>query len=159
MNTVHTTWTSPLGPITLVAEDDRLCGLYFSTHRHAPAVETFGPRDDEPFRAVMEQLTAYFAGERPAFDVPLALAGTPFQREVWAALRQIPYGETVSYAQLAAQLGRPAAVRAVGAANGRNPVSVIVPCHRVIGSDGGLVDYGGGVDRKERLLRLEGAWG
>jgi methylated-DNA-[protein]-cysteine S-methyltransferase len=158
MTTVHTTWTSPLGPITLVGDDGRLCGLYFETRRHAPTVDTFGPRDDEPFRAVVEQLAAYFAGERVAFDVALAPAGTPFQRLVWSALRDIPYGETMTYAQLAAQIGRPAAVRAVGAANGRNPVSVIVPCHRVIGSDGGLTDYGGGLDRKERLLRLEGAW-
>jgi methylated-DNA-[protein]-cysteine S-methyltransferase len=129
-------------------------------HRHAPAPEHFGPSGDpadEPFATAAAQLDAYFAGQLTRFDVPVRLSGTAFQREVWAALTRIPYGETVSYGELAVGLGRPQASRAVGLANGRNPVSIIVPCHRVIGAGGALTGYGGGLPAKEFLLTLEGA--
>ncbi|MFW6691244.1 methylated-DNA--[protein]-cysteine S-methyltransferase [Streptomyces sp. MAR4 CNX-425] len=154
----HTTVDSPVGPLTLVAEGDDLTGLYMTDQRHRPADETFGtPADpaDPPFAAATAQLTAYFAGERTDFDLPLRLAGTPFQRRVWEQLRQIPYGETISYGELAERVGNPAASRAVGMANGRNPVGIIVPCHRVVGANGSLTGYGGGIDRKKQLLVLE----
>lgn len=144
---------SPLGPLTLVAEGDALAGLYLDGARHRPVLEH--PRDDRALPAVREQLEAYFAGELTDFDVPLAMTGTPFQQGVWAALRDIPYGETWSYGRLAAHLGRPGASRAVGLANGRNPVCVVVPCHRVVGSDGSLTGYAGGLERKTWLLALE----
>ncbi|MEU2063199.1 methylated-DNA--[protein]-cysteine S-methyltransferase [Streptomyces sp. NPDC013455] len=154
----HTTTDSPYGPLTLVADaDGALCGLYMAGQRHRPAEETFGPRDDSlpVFAETAEQLGAYFAGESEGFTVRLALRGTPFQRSVWQQLTRIPYGETRSYGELAAALGNPAASRAVGLANGRNPVGIIVPCHRVIGSTGNLTGYGGGLDRKRRLLDFE----
>lgn len=154
----HTVVDSPIGPLTLVADDGVLCGLYMEEQRHRPARETFGARVTAGFEQVTEQLSEYFAGERTDFTLPLALRGTEFQRAVWAGLRDIPYGRTESYGELAKRLGRPAAVRAVGMANGRNPISVIVPCHRVIASDGKLTGYGGGLPRKQRLLTLEG-WG
>lgn len=153
------TIASPVGPLTMVAEDGRLTGLFMQVHRHAPPEEERGLPGDPaaaPFAAAARQLDAYFAGELTSFDLPLALAGTPFQRRVWAALREIPYGQTVTYGQLAARLGSPAASRAVGLANGKNPVSIVVPCHRVIGSDGSLTGYGGGLERKRFLLDLEG---
>ncbi len=112
-------------------------------------------RDAGAASPVAEQLREYFAGERERFDVPLAARGTEFQRRVWEALRAIPYGETASYGQIARAVGRPAASRAVGAANGRNPISIVVPCHRVVGAGGALTGYGGGLDRKARLLDLE----
>jgi methylated-DNA-[protein]-cysteine S-methyltransferase len=114
-------------------------------------------RDDHapPFAAVKEQLAAYFRGDLQAFDLPLAPAGTPFQRRVWQELARIPYGETISYGELARRVGNPKAARAVGLANGQNPLPIIVPCHRVIGSDGRLTGYGGGLPRKEALLALE----
>jgi methylated-DNA-[protein]-cysteine S-methyltransferase len=154
----HVTIGSPVGPLTLVAAAGRLAGLYMNAHRHGPGPELLGPPGDpadEPFAAAAGQLEAYFAGRLTSFDLPLDPAGTEFQRLVWAALREIPYGQTVTYGQLAAALGRPAASRAVGLANGRNPISIIVPCHRVIGSDGSLTGYGGGLDRKRLLLDLE----
>jgi methylated-DNA-[protein]-cysteine S-methyltransferase len=126
--------------------------------RHLPSEETFGAPDDpdtEPFATVAAQLAAYFTGELTEFDVPLALHGTPFQERVWTALQGIPYGETTTYGDLAAELGNPTASRAVGLANGRNPVGVIVPCHRVVGSTGSLTGYGGGLDRKRYLLDFE----
>ncbi|MBT2383429.1 methylated-DNA--[protein]-cysteine S-methyltransferase [Streptomyces sp. ISL-11] len=152
---VHTVTDSPYGPLTLVATDDVLSGLYMTGQRHRPAQETFGPRDDAPFTEALRQLTAYFTGESARFDLPLHLAGTPFQRRVWAGLQEIPYGRTLSYGELAERLGAPNASRAVGLANGRNPIGIIVPCHRVIGSTGGLTGYGGGLDRKRRLLAFE----
>lgn len=152
---VHTIVDSPVGPLTLVAVDGVLTGLYMSQQRHRPPQEVFGGRADEPFDEVARQLAAYFAGQRTEFDLPLALAGTPFQQRVWASLREIPYGETITYGQLADRVGRPAAARAVGLANGRNPIGVIVPCHRVVGADGGLTGYGGGLERKQYLLALE----
>ncbi|MFG3408739.1 methylated-DNA--[protein]-cysteine S-methyltransferase [Streptomyces sp. NPDC048142] len=151
----HTVIDSPYGPLTLVADDGVLCALYMSDQRHRPPQETFGVPDPEPFGEVIRQLTEYFAGERTDFDLPLNLAGTPFQRSVWAELLKIPYGETRTYGELAGELGRPGASRAVGLANGKNPVGIIVPCHRVIGASGSLTGYGGGLDRKQRLLAFE----
>jgi methylated-DNA-[protein]-cysteine S-methyltransferase len=139
---------SPVGDILLRADDEgRLTALYL---RHDETEDTGGP-----FDAVREQLDAYFAGELAEFDVPLALHGTPFQLRVWEQLTKIPFGETISYSQLARRLDDPKAVRAVGLANGRNPISIIVPCHRVIGADGSLVGYGGGLERKQWLLEHE----
>jgi methylated-DNA-[protein]-cysteine S-methyltransferase len=151
----HTVTDSPYGPLTLVAEDGVLCGLYMTDHRHRPPEETFGPRDDTLFAETEEQLKAYFAGELKEFTVELRLNGTSFQRSVWDQLHRIPYGETRTYGELADALGTPTASRAVGLANGRNPVSIIVPCHRVIGANGGLTGYGGGLERKQRLLDFE----
>lgn len=151
----HTEIDSPYGLLTLVADDGVLCGLYMTDHRHRPPLETFGPRDDSVFGEAMDQLSAYFAGELKEFTLELRMPGTPFQRTVWEQLKLIPYGETRSYGQLARALGNPGASRAVGLANGRNPVSIIVPCHRVIGAGGSMTGYGGGLDRKQRLLDFE----
>ncbi|WP_016699990.1 methylated-DNA--[protein]-cysteine S-methyltransferase [Actinoalloteichus spitiensis] len=151
----HTVVDSPIGPLTLVATGGVLAGVYMEEHRHRPDRATFGAQDDTGFDEAARQLAEYFAGERTDFDLPLAPHGTPFQKQVWAQLRDIPYGETVSYGDLAARMGRPSASRAVGLANGRNPISVIVPCHRVVGSTGSLTGYAGGVERKRTLLDLE----
>ncbi|MBM9505069.1 methylated-DNA--[protein]-cysteine S-methyltransferase [Actinacidiphila acididurans] len=155
--TVHTVVDSPCAPLTLVARDGALAGLYMTDQRHRPAQETFGPRDDTlpVFAEATEQLAAYFAGERTDFDLGLAMAGTPFRQRVWAALCDIPYGETVTYGELAEAIGQPNASRAVGLANGRNPISIVVPCHRVIGSNGSMTGYGGGIERKRWLLAFE----
>ncbi|MEU5693179.1 methylated-DNA--[protein]-cysteine S-methyltransferase [Actinosynnema sp. NPDC020468] len=155
MARVHTTIDSPIGDLTLVATDGLLSGVYMVEQRHRPAQDTFGTPDATPFAAVTEQLGEYFAGERTTFDLPLSLAGTEFQRRVWDALRDIPYGGTVTYGELARRLGNPTASRAVGLANGKNPVSVVVPCHRVVGSTGDLTGYGGGLERKRFLLDFE----
>ncbi|MFI8192728.1 methylated-DNA--[protein]-cysteine S-methyltransferase [Streptomyces sp. NPDC085946] len=151
----HTLIDSPYGPLTLVAEDGVLCGLYMTDQRHRPAEETFGARDATLFAEAEEQLEAYFDGALKEFTLELRLDGTPFQRRVWDELRRIPYGETRTYGQLADALGSPTASRAVGLANGRNPIGIIVPCHRVIGANGSLTGYGGGLDRKQRLLDFE----
>ncbi|NJP53052.1 methylated-DNA--[protein]-cysteine S-methyltransferase [Streptomyces sp. SBST2-5] len=154
----HTVIDSPCGPLTLVADDGVLCGLYMTDHRHRPPEETFGPRTGPaatPFAEVRDQLSAYFAGALTCFTVELRPHGTPFQRRVWAELTRIPYGETRTYGRLAATLGNPRSSRAVGLANGRNPISIIIPCHRVIGSTGSLTGYGGGLHRKQQLLDLE----
>ncbi|MEU4145545.1 methylated-DNA--[protein]-cysteine S-methyltransferase [Streptomyces parvulus] len=151
----HTVTDSPYGPLTLVAEDGVLCGLYMTDQRHRPPEETFGAPDDNPFAQAREELTAYFEGGLTDFTLDLRLNGTPFQRTVWDELRRIPYGETRTYGQLADTLGNPAASRAVGLANGRNPIGIIVPCHRVIGTGGSLTGYGGGLERKRRLLDFE----
>ncbi|MFF4211624.1 methylated-DNA--[protein]-cysteine S-methyltransferase [Streptomyces sp. NPDC001796] len=151
----HTIIDSPYGPLTLVADDGVLCGLYMTEQRHRPSEETFGERKEGSFAEAEEQLEAYFSGELKEFTLELRLHGTPFQRGVWEQLRRIPYGETRSYGQLADALGNPGASRAVGLANGRNPIGIIVPCHRVIGASGGLTGYGGGLDRKRRLLEFE----
>src|SRR6266581_4749232 len=157
----HTVVDSPIGPLTLVAEDDKLTGVYIEVRGHEPAPDALGEPlgPDSPGSRVLAeaaaQLDAYFAGRRTDFSLPLALEGTSFQQAVWAALRTIPYGETVSYGELAGQIGQPSASRAVGLANGRNPVAIIVPCHRVVGADGSLTGYGGGLDRKRYLLALE----
>ena len=163
MSRSHTVVDSPLGPLTVVVEDDHLVGLYVEQGL-AKALErgtTLGtprsPQDDPLLAAVAEQLGAYFRGELTDFDLPVAAAGTPFQQRVWEALRRIPYGETRSYGRLAAEVGNAAASRAVGAANGRNPVSIVVPCHRVIGATGRLTGYAGGMTTKEQLLAHERA--
>lgn len=158
METTHVVIDSLVGPLTLVATDGALSGLFMDMQRHRPSDETFGAPGDpgsEPFASVAEQLDAYFAGDLTEFDMPLNLHGTPFQQRVWEALQEIPYGETTTYGELAVEIGRPSASRAVGLANGRNPVSLIVPCHRVVGSTGSLTGYGGGLDRKRYLLDFE----
>jgi methylated-DNA-[protein]-cysteine S-methyltransferase len=152
---VFTTAESPVGELTLVGDGDALTGLYMTDHRHRPPLPAGACRDDAAFAGACGQLGEYFAGERTEFDLPLRLEGSPFQREVWRALQGIPYGETISYGELARRIGRPDASRAVGLANGRNPVSIVVPCHRVIGSSGSLTGYGGGLERKRFLLDLE----
>jgi methylated-DNA-[protein]-cysteine S-methyltransferase len=151
----HTIIESPLGELTLVATDGMLSGLYFSAHRRLPNAATFGPRVHTGFEPVVDQLGEYFAGQRTQFDVPLSPRGSPFQLQVWNLLRTIPYGETRSYGHLARALGNPALAREVGGANARNPLSIIVPCHRVVGADGQLVGYAGGLERKQYLLDLE----
>jgi methylated-DNA-[protein]-cysteine S-methyltransferase len=151
----HAVLDGPLGPMTVVGQDGALAGLYLDAQRHLPPADRLGERDDATLPALQEQLAAYLAGELRDFDVELAPVGTPFQAVVWAALRQVPYGATTTYGRLAAAVGRPAAVRAVGAANGRNPYCLVVPCHRVVGADGSLTGYAGGLDRKRFLLDLE----
>jgi methylated-DNA-[protein]-cysteine S-methyltransferase len=148
---------SPVGPLTVAgdAETGVVTNLRMGDQTYPPPDQGRWVEVDGAFAEVVDQLAEYFAGTRTAFDVPLRLDGTPFQREVWAALLTIPYGETRSYGQLAEQVGRPGAARAVGLANGHNPVGIIVPCHRVIGADGTLVGYGGGLPRKRALLELE----
>lgn len=155
MPRVHSEIDSPIGPLTLVATDSSLCAVYMADQRHRPNDATFGRPDPDAFAKARTQLKQYFAGERSAFDLPLTLEGTAFQREVWQALRDIPYGETRSYGEVAVALGRPNAARAVGLANGRNPLSIVVPCHRLVGADGSLTGYGGGLTRKRYLLDLE----
>ena len=156
---VCTRYESPLGTMLLAATDRGLAGVWFEGQRHAPDSEGWHEDAGHPvLRTAVAQLGAYFAGERTHFDLPLDLqAGTPFQQSVWSALLAIPPGATTSYAQLARQLGKPQAPRAVGAAVGRNPVSIVVPCHRVLGTGGALTGYAGGLERKTALLRLEGA--
>ena len=153
---------SPVGPLRLVATRGVLSAVYLTDHRHAPPVDDAWHEDPGSLAAAAQQLEEYFAGTRTVFDLPVHLVGTPFQLLVWDELRTIPYGRTVTYGQLAARLGRPGASRAVGLANGRNPVSIVVPCHRVIGADGSLTGYGGGLERKAALLAHElghgGAW-
>ena len=149
---------TPLGPLTALASDAGLMGLWFAGQRHSPG-ELGVPRDDDhPWIAqARAELGEYFAGRRRHFDVPLAPQGTPFQEAVWRRLSGIACGETLSYGRIARELGNPTASRAVGAAVGRNPLSVIVPCHRVVGEAGGLTGYAGGLPRKQALLELEGA--
>ncbi|MEV7565783.1 methylated-DNA--[protein]-cysteine S-methyltransferase [Streptomyces tanashiensis] len=151
----HTVVDSPYDPLTLVAVDGVLSRVHMTGQRHRPAEETFGEPDPRPFGEAIRQLDAYFAGELTEFDLPLNLIGTPFQLRVWEGLLRIPYGETRTYGELAEELGNPGASRAVGLANGKNPVSIIVPCHRVVGAGGSLTGYGGGLDRKQRLLAFE----
>jgi len=159
---VQTRFQSPLGTIIIAATARGLAGLWFEGQRHLPPElvdPPVWPSDpDHPIlKEVMQQLTAYFAGQRSGFDVPLDLAhGTAFQQSVWQALLAIPQGGTASYSEVGRRIGKPAAVRAVGAAVGRNPVSIIVPCHRVMGANGALTGYAGGLDRKTALLQLEG---
>jgi methylated-DNA-[protein]-cysteine S-methyltransferase len=156
----HTVIGSALGCLTLVAEQDAIVGLYMDLQRHRPNDRELGESDPrgrgaEPFKAAARQLDAYFAGELTTFDLPLAPHGSQFQQRVWAALRDIPYGQTESYGELAERIGSPGGARAVGLANGKNPIGIVIPCHRVVGSDGSLTGYGGGVDRKRALLDLE----
>ncbi|MGB8166504.1 MAG: methylated-DNA--[protein]-cysteine S-methyltransferase [Chthoniobacteraceae bacterium] len=146
---------SPLGRLQLRSTGDALTALYMENHRHELERPADAKSDAAPFRAAIAQLEEYFAGERREFSLPLAAEGTDFQRGVWSGLAAIPYGVTLSYGQLAQAIGRPRAIRAVGLANGRNPISIIVPCHRVIGANGTLTGYGGGMERKRFLLDLE----
>ena len=150
---------SPLGEMVLASDGKTLTGAWFDGQRHQPPI---GPawqrRHDLPVlhRAAAE-LAEYFAGERTCFALPLAPVGTPFQRDVWTAIANVPYGETIAYRELAARVGRPESIRAAGAATGRNPLSIIVPCHRIVGADGALNGYAGGLARKRALLALENA--
>ena len=153
-------WESPLGGITLASDGERLTGLWFDGQAHFGS--TLGPGDQPGelpvFRQTAAWLETYFAGRKPDFTPPLALAGTPFRREVWGLLLDIPYGGTVTYGQMAQRMGQPAsAARAVGGAVGRNPISLIIPCHRVVGAGGRLTGYAAGLARKKFLLALEGA--
>jgi methylated-DNA-[protein]-cysteine S-methyltransferase len=147
--------STPLGPVLVTGDGDALTGLSFAGTLRAPSPPSGWPRDDAAFADLAGQLDEYLAGRRTAFDVPLRLSGTPFQLAVWAALRDIPFGVTASYTEIAARIGAPTAARAVGAANRRNPISIVVPCHRVLGRGGALTGYAGGLDRKAWLLRLE----
>lgn len=158
-STVQARYDSPLGPMIVAATDSGLAGLWFEGQRHLPDHSGWphAPRHPVLVEAVA-QLADYFAGKRTQFDLPLDLqGGTAFQQSVWQALLAIPPGGTTSYGDLSQRVGRPAAVRAVGAAIGRNPVSIVVPCHRVLGRDGSLTGYAGGLERKSALLALEGA--
>lgn len=161
--TYYSLLPSPFGELLLLGNGAALTAVYMPPHRHAPQLDSpqgqSWRRDDALFRGAAAQLDAYFAGELQAFDLPLAASGTPFQQKVWAALRDIPFGQTCSYGQLAQRIGTPGASRAVGLANGRNPLSIIVPCHRVIGANGSLTGYGGGLERKRWLLAHEQAQG
>jgi len=154
--TYWTTIDSPLGPLLLTSDDEGLTGLHMDGGAHGPTQPSDDwVKDAARFDEARKQLEEYFAGDRTDFDLPISPPGTEFQHEVWAALQQIPYGEVRSYGEIAAQIGHPGAARAVGLANGRNPIAVIVPCHRVIGASGALTGYGGGLDRKRLLLDLE----
>jgi methylated-DNA-[protein]-cysteine S-methyltransferase len=155
---------SPVGELLLTAVEKGLTRVWFEIHSDGESAspewrraEVVGGAAALTLRDAREQLEAYFAGERTSFDLPLAAAGTPFQERVWSALRAIPFGHTTSYGELAGRIGEPKASRAVGAANGRNPIPIIVPCHRVIGARGDLTGFGGGVERKRWLLEHEGA--
>lgn len=157
MSTRYLHLDSPIGILTLAADDDGLRRIDFPPPRPPAAGADWQEGSNAVLEQACAQLREYFAGARRAFDLPLSPHGTPFQREVWTALAVIPYGDTWSYRDLAERVGRPAAVRAVGAANGRNPLPIVLPCHRVIGADGSLTGFGGGLPTKAFLLRLEGA--
>jgi methylated-DNA-[protein]-cysteine S-methyltransferase len=146
---------SPLDQLFVQGDGQFVTGLLMPQHKGWRGPDAAWQQSDAPFAAVRAQLAEYFAGARREFDVPLKLAGTPFQQRVWQELVQIPFGTTLTYAQLAQRVGKPTASRAVGHANGRNPISIIVPCHRVIGADGKLTGYAGGVDKKQWLLAWE----
>lgn len=159
MATRHALVETVVGELTVVAEDSGVSGIFFPGHRYLPEAPSFGAMviadDDEVLSQVAEQLTEYFAGARRSFDVPLAARGDEFSERVWALLREIPYGETTTYGELAVQLGNRHLAQRVGQAVGHNPVSIIIPCHRVIGADGSLTGYAGGLERKRWLLELE----
>ena len=148
---------SPVGPLLLAADDSGLRLIEFPSPRHPMARAEWARGDNAVLRAAEAQLREYFAGTRRAFELPLAPQGTPFQQQVWCMLARIPYGRTWSYTELALAVDRPSATRAVGAANGRNPLPIVLPCHRVIGADGSLTGFGGGLPTKQFLLQLEGA--
>jgi methylated-DNA-[protein]-cysteine S-methyltransferase len=155
----HTVIDSPLGELTLVADGDTLAGLYFPHHWYGPATDALGqcvePADDDLFRHAADQLHEYFAGERTQFDLPIAVVGDARRRRVWDLLADIGYGQTKTYGELAAELGDGTTAYEVGQAVGRNPLSIVVPCHRVVGKDGALTGYAGGLKRKRFLLDLE----
>ena len=158
MNLVSKHIPSPVGPLLLGADEEFLRLIWFSTPRHPlPRSVTLAHGDNAVLRETGAQLEAYFNGALQAFDLPLRPVGTAFQREVWSTLAEIPYGQTWSYGDVARRIGKPQAVRAVGAANGRNPIPIVLPCHRVIGADGSLTGFGGGLPAKQFLLTLEGA--
>ncbi|MGI8863546.1 MAG: methylated-DNA--[protein]-cysteine S-methyltransferase [Solirubrobacteraceae bacterium] len=152
---IYTKIGSPIGPLLLTGDGEALQGLSMQGGRRPVAICPDWRREDDAFGAVRSQLGQYFSGRRHAFELDLALAGNPFELAVWKALQQIPYGTTTSYGALAQRIGHPSAARAVGLANGRNPIALIVPCHRVIGADGSLTGFGGGLERKRFLLDLE----
>ena len=155
MTVYYSSIPSPIGQLLLTGDRDTLTGLYFSTGNKARGADPEWERYDEPFRRARKQLDEYFAGDRKVFDLSLDPPGTEFQRSVLDALLRIPYGETKTYADIANEIGNPKAVRAVGGANGNNPIAVIIPCHRVIGKDGSLTGFGGGLETKRKLLELE----
>jgi methylated-DNA-[protein]-cysteine S-methyltransferase len=159
MTTRHAVIDSALGALTLVADDDMLTGVYFQHHWYRPPAETFGPRvdaeSDDLLARAQTQLTDYLAGLRTDFDLPIKLDGDPAQRRVWDLLATIPYGDTVTYGELAATLADGTTAQEVGQAVGRNPLSIVVPCHRVVGRNGQLTGYAGGLERKQFLLELE----
>lgn len=150
-----TTFDSPVGQLLLAGDANALRSVSFESSKHSVAPAPGWKQSKSEFVEVIRQLKAYFGGKLKKFDLPLAMEGTEFQLRVWSELRAIPYGETISYAQLAQKIGNPKAVRAVGLANGSNPIPIIVPCHRVIGSDGSLTGFGGGLSTKRKLLDLE----
>ena len=154
---LHRRIESPAGPLVIAADETGLRHIEFHKNRHPADREDWRGGDNNILHAVEAQLHEYFAGSRIEFDLPLSPQGTPFQLDVWQELGRIPYGATISYAQLAQRVGKPTATRAVGAANGRNPLPIVLPCHRVIGIDGALTGFGGGLPLKEFLLKLEGA--
>ena len=157
MNTYYDMIDSPMGQILIASRDEALVGLWFKGQKYqGQPDEDWEQRPDDPvLRATSKQLAQYYAGKRETFDIAVKLTGTEFQESVWKALRGIKYGETVSYGELAKRLGKPKAVRAAAAAVGRNPASLVVPCHRVVGANGSLTGYAGGIKRKEGLLALE----
>jgi methylated-DNA-[protein]-cysteine S-methyltransferase len=156
MNQIYYSWfESPVGGLLLAGSSDGLKLVSFGAGKRARTVDPEWKLDGWSFLEVVDQLRSYFAGERKKFEIPLVLEGTDFQKSVWTALQKIPYGETVSYKELAGKVGNCKAVRAVGAANGANPIPIIIPCHRVIGNDGSLTGFGGGLPIKKRLLELE----
>jgi methylated-DNA-[protein]-cysteine S-methyltransferase len=157
MIATHTTIDSPFGELTLVAGDGVLSGLYFPGHWYMPAPEVFGARSEHGFDLAEQQLGEYFAGERIEFDLETTIVGDEFQRRVWELIDRIPYGQTTTYGEMAGELGDPTLARKVGGAVGRNPLSIVIPCHRVVGKDGKLTGYAGGLERKRFLLELEGA--
>ncbi|MGH8242936.1 MAG: methylated-DNA--[protein]-cysteine S-methyltransferase [Steroidobacteraceae bacterium] len=148
---------SPIGRLLLVGDDARLRAIHFQAGPHPARPSAAWIRSTTPFTTVVTQLQQYFAGSRREFDLPFLAEGTPFQCAIWQAILHIPYGTTIAYSELARRVGRPGASRAAGAANGANPLPIVVPCHRVIGADGTLTGFGGGLDIKIRLLALEGA--
>jgi methylated-DNA-[protein]-cysteine S-methyltransferase len=154
-NLRYAEFESPIGRILIEGDAEAVTGLYLPDHKGWSGPADGSRPSNAAFPEVRAQLDQYFAGDRKQFDVPLKLAGTPFQQRVWQALREIPYGETITYAELARRVGNPMASRAVGAANGRNPISILVPCHRVVGSSGRLTGYAGGLDAKRWLLDWE----
>jgi methylated-DNA-[protein]-cysteine S-methyltransferase len=157
MSLLYSTMASPVGRILLLGDGQFLRGLHMQEGPRPLTIDPAWRTAEEPFKETKTQLAEYFAGERTVFSLPLVLVGTPFQRLVWEALQDIRYGTTLSYAELARRIEQPTASRAVGLANGRNPISIVVPCHRVIGANGSLTGYGGGLARKQLLLDLESA--
>ena len=152
---IYTAIESPIGELLLVGDGEALRGLYMQQGKRPMRIQEFWRSAEEPFAQASAQLGQYFAGERTEFDLPLRPIGSLFQRRVWNELEGIPYGETLSYGELARRIDHPGEARAVGSANGRNPISIVIPCHRVIGADGSLTGYGGGLERKRFLLELE----